>query len=111
MEKKELTKTPFVYIGKGQVDDGLGGFEETGDRYQAQFPMIDDGCPGSDTFFSVVIEIVGDNKAVGNIAIISSNGVNVWPLGEFECDSIEALTRALYGAARLVTIKTFEPKM
>ena len=106
----QTSKMGFTYMGRADCDSGIGELEDEGDLYQADFPLLDDGCPDSEQHLRVEIEIIDDKFARIYLFALSTNKEKAWPMGDFECTSPGALERVLYGAARLVTTKRFVPK-
>lgn len=89
-------KGPFVYVV--ETDDGS--------RYEARFPIADDGTPDNEQFLRVVIHTTGATAEVrisrwsrhSEAIVLDTNEVN-----------FDAVAQLLYGAATVVTAKRLQP--
>lgn len=84
------------------------GFNEElqDDVFEALFQLPDDGCPDSEQFLRVQVETSGSHACMHLWARSRSGD---YEIGDIESVPLSAVTRLLYGAARVRTVRVIEP--
>jgi len=97
----DIIKTGFSYVRDNDAEDG--------GIYEALFPLLDDGTPDSAQHLLVRVVTHEGNPLDVTLEVLSMNKTKRRTLGALETRNMEAASCLLYGAARLVTRKVFEP--
>lgn len=79
------------------------------DVYLAKFQLPDDGCPESEQFLQVTVEVNHDCGIEVILHVLGSNGATKHFLTSGPVSGMEAVSRLLYKSARLVTRQFIEP--
>lgn len=94
-----MNQKEAVFKYAGNVDES--------DIYVAKFQLPDDGCPDSEQFLEVKVEVSSDN-GVEVILHVHSCGRRIF-LTSGPVRDMGVVSRLLYGTARVVTKSYIEP--